>query len=315
MFFYPCANKIGIIVRISLLLLCLGIEVSYAQRVNSDTTIVPADTLIADTLESQIEFVPGDLIFIPADYLYDHIWDNDRIRTTKSAGINKSDTTMIVLRKENESPFVFPHKGRLLSPFGPRGRRIHTGTDVKLNLGDSVLCAFDGKVRIAKRYSGYGNMVVVRHNNGLETLYGHLSKILVEPNDDVKAGSLLGLGGRTGHATTEHVHYETRFRGEPFNSSLYIDFDTFTLKTDTLYITGKTFEVPASKKYSLARSSQGVSYSREKSTSSPTWHTIKKGDSMYSIARKYKTTPKILCKLNKCTLKKMLKPGGKIRVR
>ena len=91
-----------------------------------------------------------------------------------------------------------------------------------------------GKVRISKRFKGYGNAVVVRHYNGLETVYAHLNKLCVKVDDEVKAGDLVGLGGRTGRATADHLHFETRFLEQPINPMTFIDFDNFTLKKDTL---------------------------------------------------------------------------------
>ena len=101
---------------------------------------------------------------------------------------------------------------KITSPFGPRWRRMHNGLDLKVNIGDTIVAAFDGKVRIVKyERRGYGKYVVIRHDNGLETVYGHLSKQLVEENQLVKAGEVIGLGGNTGRSTGSHLHFETRF--------------------------------------------------------------------------------------------------------
>ena len=200
----------------------------------------------------------------------------------------------------------FPYKGKLLSKYGMRGGRFHAGMDIKLETGDTVISAFDGTVRIARVMSGYGKMVVIRHHNGLETVYAHLSKILVNINEVVKAGQPIGLGGRTGRATTSHLHFETRYLGEHFNPDRIIDFDNYTLVRDTLLI-NKEFWHP------LKASSTIASAHDEKSVSKK-YHTIRQGDTLSIIARKYRTSVKSICKLNGIKESKTLQLGKKLRV-
>ena len=117
---------------------------------------------------------------------------------------------------------------------------------------------FDGKVRIAKRAGAYGNLVVIRHDNGLETYYAHLSKINVEVNQDVKAGEILGLGGSTGRSTGPHLHLEIRYLGAAINPEKVIDFKTYSLISDTLMLTQDCFKkvkTPSSQRNSLAKNS------------------------------------------------------------
>ncbi len=131
-------------------------------------------------------------------------------------------------KKIDVTGFVVPVKGRLTSPFGyrPRFGRIHKGVDLNLHVGDTVRSAFDGRIRITKyEGKGYGYYVVVRHDNGLETVYGHLSRFLVKPNQFVKAGEPIALGGNTGHSTGPHLHFETRFMGLAINPEAIIDFE------------------------------------------------------------------------------------------
>jgi murein DD-endopeptidase MepM/ murein hydrolase activator NlpD len=127
-----------------------------------------------------------------------------------------------------------PVQGRVTSNFGPRRYRIHKGTDIDLETGDTIICAFDGVVRVAEYSGGYGNVVVVRHFNGLETIYAHLSKMEVRPGTPVEAGSLLGLGGRTGRATGSHLHFEVRYMGLAIDSRLFMDYETGTLRDNEL---------------------------------------------------------------------------------
>jgi murein DD-endopeptidase MepM/ murein hydrolase activator NlpD len=294
---------------------------------------------------SKGKFFPGDFIFMPEELLKNDHWDTLNVRTGRNDVIHKNDTTIVVLNNPNENPFVFPYKGKLLSPFGFRGRRIHAGVDIKLNHGDEVLCAFDGVVRMAKKYSGYGNAVVVRHFNGIETLYGHLSKISVHVNELVHAGDLIGLGGRTGRATTDHLHFETRFHGEPFNPMNVINIEKFSLACDTLFISRGTFskshnvkrgDTPqanelivtndqpkkkdkrrhsklGNKNNSLNNDTKSAEDNHSKKGKKK-FYTIKKGDTLSEIAEKYGTTPTAICKMNGLKKNKLLKLGYKIRV-
>lgn len=140
--------------------------------------------------------------------------------------------------------FVLPVAGAISSPFGYRWGRPHEGVDLTIKMGDSVYCAFDGVVRMSRWYYGYGNCVVVRHHNGMETLYGHLSNRAVKPGQMINAGQLIGLGGSTGYSTGPHLHFETRFLGKPVDPQSIIDFKADSLKRDTLSFQSKDFVVP-----------------------------------------------------------------------
>lgn len=142
----------------------------------------------------------------------------------------------LVLVDSLECDFVVPFNGRVTSPFGPRRHRIHKGTDIDLETGDSVMCAFDGVVRVAQYSGGYGNVVVVRHFNGLETIYAHLSKLNVAPGQRVSAGELIGMGGQTGRATGSHLHFEIRYLGFALDSAFLIDWDSGVLRQNEVEI-------------------------------------------------------------------------------
>lgn len=137
--------------------------------------------------------------------------------------------------------FALPVMGVVTSGFGYRWGHAHTGVDLDLKTGDTVNSAFDGVVRMSCWYYGYGNCVVVRHHNGLETLYGHLSKRLVKPGDLVNAGQIIGLGGSTGYSTGPHLHFETRFMGKAINPESIIDFKADSLKKESLSFDCKSF--------------------------------------------------------------------------
>lgn len=244
-------------------------------------------------------------------------------------------TMVLAFGGEEMGSFYFPFRGKLLSPYGPRHRRMHAGLDIKLQKGDTVKSAFNGVVRLSKRFHGYGLMVVVSHPNGLETLYGHLSKILVEDGQKVASGEAIGLGGRTGRATTTHLHFETRVLGQHFNPLKFIDFDTYSLKADRLMVynrdgnyqvlaEGEPLEEPllASEDEVIGTDSTAVvadttiqvaSSNKEikkiaKTSHKTVYHKVKKGDTLYSIARKNKIPLDELYKMNR------LKPGSTLSI-
>lgn len=256
--------------------------------------------------------LPSSLNIYPLNNYYD-TWDTLYVRRNVLPFTLSTDTIALSF---DTSTFVFPVKGQLLSPFGYRGRRVHAGIDVKLNRGDTIVSAFDGIVRIARYNSGYGNCIVIRHYNGLETLYGHLSKMLVTVNQPVKAGELIGLGGRTGRATCDHLHFETRFCGQAFNPRQIIDLENFALVADTFRVTRNTFGYR--RDYMPGTTGCDLASSANKSPGANTaakYYTIRSGDTLGSIAQRQRTTVSKLCAINGIRQSKILKPGTRIRVR
>jgi murein DD-endopeptidase MepM/ murein hydrolase activator NlpD len=294
--------------RILTLIYCLFFSIlSIAQQTLQDTIKPKIESSEMDSLLNTIEGIHEDSIPSLDEALYKNIWSSSQIKYPENTLPNKNDTIELTFTGH---PFIPPVKGRILSKFGIRHGRMHTGTDIKLNSGDTVRCAFDGKVRLAKRFSGYGNLVLVRHNNGLETIYGHLKAIKVKVNDSIKAGDLIGLGGRTGRATCDHLHFETRLFGQAFDAGKYIDYDTFTLKADKIIYANKRFETDKAnfkKKPSPAEAEILAMGTARK-------HTIRKGDTLSVIARKYHTSVKKICANNHITAQTTLKVGRVLRI-
>lgn len=288
----------------------------------------PAGGMDENAIESAEANLPPSAALMPASLdhfplnMYYHSWDTLCVRRYSEPIVNVTDSILLPLVPEGTNSFFFPRNGQLLSPFGYRGRRVHAGVDIKLDLYDTVRAAFDGVVRMAKYYAGYGNCVVIRHYNGLETLYGHLAKIKVHVNQPVSAGDLVGLGGRTGRASCTHLHFETRFRGQAFNPKQLIDFDSYKLLKDTLVITNRTFGrsrdyLPSTDNLlaSTEKKSNYKAHKNSKASGSKKYHTIKNGDTLSAISRKYNTSVKQLCALNGIKPTKVLKLGTKLRVR
>ncbi len=142
----------------------------------------------------------------------------------------------VCLDSIQEGAFCFPLPGgKLISAYGSRNG--HAGHDIKTKANDTIRCVFDGVVRLSKPYAAYGNLIVVRHGNGLESVYSHQSRNLVKSGDVVKAGDAIGLTGRTGRATTEHLHFEFRVNGEHFNPDLIIDVKNHSLRKGEIVCT------------------------------------------------------------------------------
>ncbi|MDQ3111754.1 MAG: peptidoglycan DD-metalloendopeptidase family protein [Bacteroidota bacterium] len=198
----------------------------------------------------------------PAGEIYDD-WDTTSVHSDKFDALTFDDTIRIPLKDPGHCQYVHPFNGTTTSSFGFRKYRYHFGVDINLETGDSVRCAFDGKVRIAQKSKTYGYVVVIRHNNGLETYYAHLSKLMVKPGDAIEAGMTLGLGGNTGHSYGSHLHFEMRFRGVAIDPNYLIDFKNQTLRTDTYCLTKSDF------KY-LTQSFKVKHYSRKRKK---TWYT------------------------------------------
>lgn len=216
--------------------------------------------------------------------------------------------------------FVCPLDGdlRITSHYGYRARfrRQHKGIDLGLRYGDTIRAAFDGKVRIADYEGrGYGHYVVIRHSNGLETVYGHMSRRIAKENDIVHAGDPIGLGGSTGRSTGPHLHFETRFMGIDINPEHIIDFhrgtpikDVYTFKRNgrNAFAYDHSYAAKNGAKYKYS-SSNGK-------RSTPRVYRIRKGDSLSTIAKRNGTTVSKLCKLNGISSKAVLRPGKSLRV-
>jgi murein DD-endopeptidase MepM/ murein hydrolase activator NlpD len=247
---------------------------------------------------------------IPADDLYGNVWSNRYVNVYRGLDV-VPDTFRVDL-----SNFSMPVMGQVTSNFGPRRRRMHYGIDLKLQVGDTVRAAFDGKVRICQYEGrGYGYYVVVRHHNGLETVYGHLSEFLVGEDDVVKSGQAIALGGNTGRSTGPHLHLELRFLGKPINPAEIIDFSNKMCHRGTYLVRGSSFSYPeSSKSIAYEKSKKSTKKGNKYASGSVKYHKIKKGDTLGSIARRYGVSVKKLCSLNNLGERTVLKLGKAIRI-
>lgn len=235
------------------------------------------------------------------------------------------------------SEYHCPNQTKVYSAFGYRRRRRHQGVDLPLKIGDPVGAAFAGRVRVSNYTRGYGNLVIIRHENGLETFYGHLSKRHVEPGDWVEAGQVIGLGGNTGRSTGPHLHFETRYEGYAFDPQWLIDFESgllrhrlFVLKKRYLNANSKYVPESEDEEYEIylgdmrdrqvADSIAAVRKVEEEKAAAEAaaaqYHKIRSGDTLGKIARRYGTSVNAICRLNSgLTPTTTLRVGRSIRVK
>lgn len=273
---------------------------TYASLTTFSDSYIHPDTTFHDMEEDELIGENDSLMEFPSSEFYTS-WDTVNIHPYKFDVSKLNDTTNLDLLNEYSCGYVHPISGDVTSNFGPRRKRFHYGIDIDLETGDEVYAAFDGKVRIVKLSKSYGNVVVIRHNNGLETFYAHLSKTNVVVGQDVFAGENIGLGGNTGRSRGSHLHFEVRYMGKPINPNEIISFKDQKLVVDTLSVSKQTFAYIATAKKAAA-------------TYSKRTYTVKKGDTLSSIAKRNRTTTSALCKKNGIRANSTLRLGQKIRL-
>lgn len=259
-----------------------------------------------------------NLISALPDLDYIQTWDNEMCYTSdKQNDLSKlNDTLWLCLLDENDKDFKMPFNGLVTSRYGYRGGRYHNGIDLDLETGDTVRSAWSGKVRYSKyNEGGFGNLIIVRHNNGLETFYAHLSKLLVAPNQNVQAGDAIGLGGNTGKSRGSHLHFEVRFYDAPINPEEVIDFANNKCKSENLFVHKGIFR-PGAKPTDLEEHGESVASVQEVALSQGRkYHKIRKGDNLTQLAIANGTTVAHLCKLNGLKYNSKIQIGRSIRIR
>lgn len=258
----------------------------------------PDDTVLnevtAPPIIKPVWDINDSLNLIPAFDLY---CDFDQQKIWKQhEDLTKIENDIDLKVTHDSCDFHAPVTGRLTSGYGWRGSRPHYGVDIKLATGDSVKGAFEGMVRISQYSRTYGNVIVLRHSNGLETLYAHLSKRLVSEGDFIEQGAVIGLGGNTGRSFGSHLHFETRLMGEPIDPADFFEItdSSFFVKADSLKLTAANFN--------FLKEVRRIKY-----------HRVRSGDSLWRISRRYGVSISKLCRLNKVSRKSTLKIGQRIR--
>ncbi len=247
--------------------------------------------------EDSADVIPG--------FIIDGKWDTKRIHEVEA--LEWDVDSLLFLLTFDTCDFSFPTQyPRITSPFGPRWGRNHNGLDLGLRTGEPVKAAFEGMVRISHYSQSYGNVVVIRHKNGLETLYAHLEARFVQPGQWIQNGQIIGLGGNTGRSYGAHLHFEIRYLGNAIDPSLVLDVPSARLKKSSFYLTKENSKKPV-------YSSKKKNKRDKKGSKGGKYHSVKRGETLSTISRKTGTSVSQLCKLNRLRPSSVLRVGQRVR--
>ena len=275
---------------------------------------------------------------IPAYSLYNQYWDTENICSQQLDIPFGGNPLRIILVQSNNNPFFFPCIGAtsINMAYGlAKNGEFHPGVDIAVKSGSPVKCCFDGVVRMAKIYGDYGKVVVVRHYNGLETVYANLDKIMVKPGQILQSGDIIGASGKSLKTGAEQFHFESRFMNECFNPALFIDFDYMEMKENTLILNESDlmrqaelnsevkYEPINKKKEEIVKTTEPVKTqnAREEQAKEPKdngqaeYYTVKAGDTMYRISIQHHISLTKLLQLNNMKETDKIDIGQKIRVK
>lgn len=251
--------------------------------------------------------------------IFEKYWDTTTLFPYKELDISTLPKSAVIDLLDSTTSYHCPHEGAVHphGKYGPRRRRQHQGVDLPLKMGEPVYATFCGRVRISEyNKGGYGNLVIIRHDNGLETYYGHLSERTVEPGQWVEAGHIIGLGGSTGRSTGPHLHFETRYYGQSFDPERLIDFKNGLLYRDTFLLKKSFFSIYSNAGQDfddeIANEDEDRKEAAEKAAMR--YYRIRSGDTLGAIARRYGTTVTNICRLNGIRSTTTLRIGRSLRI-
>ena len=252
--------------------------------------------------------------------IFEKYWDTTTLFPYKDVDMSGMPKSVVIDLVDSLTSYHCPYQGSVhpRGKYGPRRRRQHQGVDLPLKTGDPVYATFCGRVRISQyNKGGYGNLVIIRHDNGLETYYGHLSERMVEPGQWVEAGQIIGLGGSTGRSTGPHLHFETRYYGQSFDPERLIDFKNGTLSRETFLLKKSFFSIYSNAgqdfEDEIANEEQDKKEAAKKAAMK--YYKIRSGDTLGAIARRHGTTVANICRLNGIKSTTILRIGRSLRVR
>ena len=251
--------------------------------------------------------------------IFEKYWDNEKLFPYKDVEYSSLPKSLVIDLVDSTNGYHTPYKpSPIRSRYGPRRGRAHQGVDLALKAGEPIYATFSGRVRVSQyNKGGYGNLVIIRHDNGLETFYGHLSERMVEPNQWVEAGQVIGLGGSTGRSTGPHLHFETRYYGQSFDPERLIDFKSGTLCRETFLLKRSYFSIysRAGQDFEDEIANEEQDKKEQAEREAMRYHKIRSGDTLGAIARKYGTTVSNICRLNGIKSTTILRIGRTLRVR
>lgn len=293
------------------------------EPIHNTEGILPLDTLA--TVNEAVKVVLyndnswkyiRDKEFIKDSSVYVDYWDTKNLFPYKNFSLSKLPSSIAIDLVDSLRSYHYPIKGKVRSTYGMRRRRRHQGVDLTLKTGDPVYSTFNGRVRISEyNRGGYGNLIIIRHDNGLETYYGHLSERLVEPGDWVEAGQVIGLGGSTGRSTGPHLHFETRYFGQAFDPERLIDFETGVLRRQTFLLKKSFFDIHSNAGQDFEQEAELEDVVKKEAASNPVYHKIRSGDTLGALARRYGTTVSKICSLNGIKSTTILRIGRTLRIK
>lgn len=259
--------------------------------------------------------------------IYTQHWVTDQVFAYRSIELKDIPSEVELRLVDKLDEFHTPVQGKVYSKYGPRRRRAHNGVDIPLKMYEPIYATFEGKVRYAKFNSGgFGNLIIIRHINGLETWYAHLSRNNVKVGDYVKAGQVIGFSGNTGRSRGPHLHYEMRYQDQTFDPEFLIDFENGRLKYQTFMLEKKFFNI-YSRASELLEEDEELDFPLLSDDSAPVkaedaeranreiWHIIKSGDMLGKLARRYGVTVNQICRLNGIKPTTTLRPGKRLRIK
>ncbi|MDD5820179.1 MAG: M23 family metallopeptidase [Bacteroidales bacterium] len=291
----------------------------------------PIDTL--DIGDSYLQIVLNDdntwhyiknIDKLSQEEVFRSFWSETEVNPYDKVNLSDLGYRNIICLVDSVSTFTCPYQGRVYSKFGYRRGRRHQGLDVPYKVGTPVSCAFDGCVRLSRYVKGYGNLVIVRHENGLETFYAHLSRRDVQPGDWLRSGDIVGLGGSTGRSSGPHLHFETRYKGYAFDPEWIVDFENGLLRTN-VFVLRRSYLDPSSRYVPESIDEEEDIYSNDEKIieeemriaaekAAMKWHTVRSGDTVSGIAHKYGKSLSTIKKLNPGINLDKIRIGQKIRV-
>ena len=317
----------------TILAICLGCATAIANPLDS-LTIKPiaklespivVDTLpTADKSLSIVLFNDNSWRYIRTAEIeadstaFTRYWDMEKISPYREVALSAIPSAVPICLVDSLRAYRYPIKGRITSRYGLRRKVNHNGIDIALKVGDTICSTFNGVVRFSKATdTGYGTLVIVRHDNGLETYHGHLSKRLVEAGDRVVAGQPIALGGNSGRSTGPHLHFECRYMGQSFDPERIINFSTGELRREELLLKRAYFSIYS--KYEQDWNGEKLLADADKKeaelSAERRYYKVRSGDNLSLIAKRNYTTVSAICRLNGISASSVLPIGKVLRVK
>ncbi|KAB8153441.1 peptidoglycan DD-metalloendopeptidase family protein [Kordia sp. TARA_039_SRF] len=288
-----------------------------------DSLAVKSNTVASETIEINTAFPVISLLLNQLDdekiVTKDWIAENWNTKVFNPYKKIRKEYPLQLTFEDSTYASPIPRKKVITSRYGWRNRRAHNGIDIDLITGDAVMTMFDGVVRYVNYHSGHGKTVVVRHFNGLETVYAHLSKQLVKVNDTVQKGQIIGKGGTTGNARGSHLHLEVLFQGIPIHPEYVFDFsnEENKVRNNEIWVTRRwttAYRHNSKRKSNIELCTTEAEAIASKANETKVY-TVRRGDTLSRISKKYNISIASLCKDNAIRKNSTLRIGQKLIVK